>query len=198
MDPFSEELGLRIPPQHAQANVVTVSGQFPNHAAVDVVKGDKPPVVITGPGEYEASGLRIKGIRSQREGADPSEPAWNTAFVIETEGMTICHLGDPLRLLTNREAEELSSPHVLILPVGSKTGLIPADAVEMVNIISPRILVPMLFAHPGNKTDLRPLAPFLQELGVKEPEAQARLSVSRSSLPDEMQVVVLQPLASLL
>jgi L-ascorbate metabolism protein UlaG (beta-lactamase superfamily) len=198
MDPFPEDLGLRVPPQHTQAAVATLSADAPHHSAVEVVRGDKPPVVLKGPGEYEASGLQIKGVRSARAGSSQEAPLWNTMFVVQAEGITLCHLGDPARVLTEREVEELGSLHVLLLPVGNKTGLTVADAVELVNLVSPRIVVPMMFAHPGNKNELRELGPFLQELGVKEPEAQPRLSVSRSSLPDETQVVVLQPVGTML
>ncbi len=198
MDPFPTELGLRVPPQHGAASVVTVSGGPSDPSVVRPTQGEKPPVVLTGPGEYEAAGWHIKGVRTPRAGTVDDAPLWNTMFIIEAEGVSVCHLGDPARLLTSREAEDLASPHVLLLPVGSKAGLTVTDAVEIVNLVSPRIVVPMLFAHPGNKADLRELGPFLQELGVKEPEPQARLSPSRSSMPEEAQVVVLQPLATLL
>lgn len=193
MDPFGEELGLRVPPQQSRANLVTVSNDSGNHNASDVATGDAKPVILDGPGEYEVSGLHLRGIRTSRYTPEGAPQAWNTVFVIEVEGMLLCHLGDPDRLLTAREVEELGSPHVLLLPVGSKQGLTTADAVEVVNSISPRIVVPMLFAHPGNKTDLRELGPFLQELGAKAPERQNRLTVTRANLPEETTVALLQP-----
>lgn len=197
MDPFSDGIGLRIPPQLAQANVVTISA---NEAGVSGVSalGDEPaPIVINGPGEYEAAGFRIKGIRTPRYAADGAT-AWNTAYVVELEGMTLSHLGDPGRLLSAREIEEIASPHVLVLAVGSKTGFSPADAVEMVNSISPRIVIPVLYAHSGNTADLRELAPFLSELGVKQPDTQSRLTVNRANLPEELRVSVLEPAAVLI
>ena len=197
MDPFSDAIGLRIPPQLAQANVVTISADEPEVSAVDALAEDPAPIVIKGPGEYEAAGLRIKGIRTPRY-APEGAVAWNTAYVVELEGVIFSHLGDPGRLLSAREVEELASPHVLVLPVGSKTGFSPADAVEMVNSISPRIVIPVHYAHAGNQIDLHELAPFLSELGAKPPEPQNRLTVTRANLPEELQVSVLQPAAVLI
>ena len=197
MDPYPEELGLRIPPQQAQASVVTISSDDPHHAAIQALEADPAPVVINGPGEYEAGGMRIKGIRTSRY-AVQGPPAWNTVYVVEVENMVLCHLGDPDRLLTAREIEELSSPHVLMLPVGSRNGLSAADAVEMVNAIAPRLVVPILFAHPGSKAELREIGPFLQELGAKRPEQQTRLSVTRATLPEETEVGLLQAAGVLL
>ena len=197
MDPFSDTIGLRIPPQLAQANVVTISANEPEVSAADALAEEPAPVVINGPGEYEAAGLRIKGIRTPRY-APEGVIAWNTAYVVELEGIVLCHMGDPGRLLSAREVEELASPHVLILPVGSKAGFSAADAVEMINSISPRIVIPVQYAHAGNQADLRELAPFLSELGVKPAEAPNRLTVTRANLPEELQVSVLQPAAVLI
>ena len=210
MDPFGPSLGLAIPPAQAQANLVTLSSDDVHHAAVSIVSGDKPPVVFSDPGEYEASGLQMRGIRTTRnagngdgngdgEGETEDRPqAWNTIFVVEAEGIVLCHLGDPERQLSDRQIEELGSPHVLLLPVGSPTGLSADAAVELVSSISPRIVVPMLFAHPGNKAGLRELKPFLAELGEKAPEAVSRLTVTRATLPEETQLSLLQPAATAL
>ena len=205
-DPFGPDLGLAIPPPQAQAHVVTLSSDAAHHAAASVVSGDKPPVVFSGPGEYEAAGLQVRGIRTTRNGGDgegdgegeDKPQAWNTVFVVEADGIVLCHLGDPDRLLSDRQIEELGSPHVLLLPVGSPTGLSADAAVELVGSIAPRIVVPMLFAHPGNKTGLRELKPFLDELGEKAPAAQSRLTITRATLPEETRLSLLQPAASML
>lgn len=197
MDPYSDASGLKLPPQLAQANVVTVSGADPDFSATASITGDTPPTFIDGPGEYEASSFRIKGIRTPAY-AEGGEIAWNTVYAIELEGMIISHLGNPGRLLTNREIEDLGSPHVLILPIGSKNGLSGEDTVEMVNAISPKIVIPVLYAHPGNKADLRELAPFLKELGATPEAPQNRTTITRATLPDETTVVVLAPASVLI
>ena len=212
MDPFGPDLGLAIPPAQAQAHLVTLSSDAAFHAATSVVSGEKPPVVFSHPGEYESASVQLRGIRTTRSDGDGNgngngngdgeaedkPQAWNTVFVVEAEGIVLCHLGDPDRQLSDRQIEELGSPHVLLLPVGSPTGLSADAAVELVGNVSPRIIVPMLFAHPGNKARLRELKPFLAELGEKLPEAQSRLTLTRATLPEETQLVLLQPAASML
>lgn len=197
MDPYSEASGLKLPPQLTQANVVTISGADPDFSAAGSITGDLPPTVIDGPGEYEASNLRIKGIRTPAY-AEGGEIAWNTVFSVELEGLVVSHLGNPGRLLTNREIEDLGSPHVLILGVGSKLGLTSEDAVEMVNAISPKVIIPVLYAHPGNTADLRELAQFTKDLGVNPEAPQNRASITRANLPEETTVMVLAPASVLL
>ena len=199
MDPFPESLGLRIPPQLAKSAVVTVSNAQPDHSAIEAVTGE--PTVLTDPGEYEVAGLHIKGIRTRLDAlgaASGDPPTWNTTFLIEMEGLVVCHLGSLATLLSTRQVEELSSPQVLLVPAGGHGALSPTDAAELVNIMEPRIVVPMRYAHPSNKRELEPLSRFIQELGAIEPATENRLSITRSSLPGEMQVAVLQPAGTLL
>jgi L-ascorbate metabolism protein UlaG (beta-lactamase superfamily) len=197
IDPYSDESGLRLPPQLAQANVVAVTGADPEFSAAGNITGDTPPTVIDGPGEYEASSFRIKGIRTPAY-AEGGEIAWNTVYTIELESMIVSHLGNPGRLLTNREIEDLGSPHVLLLAIGSKNGLSSEDAVEMVNAISPKVVIPILYAHAGNKADLRELAPFLKDLGVTPEAPVNRVTITRANLPEETTVTVLAPASVLL
>ena len=196
MDPFPPELGLRIPPQQAQADLATQSSSDPFHSALDALAGE--PIALDGPGEYEAAGMHLHGLRTTRRTPEGEPQQWNTVYTAQAEGIVLCHLGNPDRLLTNKEVQALGSPHVLMAPVGSDTGLSAADVVEIVRGVEPRIVLPMLYAHSGNKRPLRELAPFLQELGVREPEAQSRLNVTRANLPDETQVLLLQPTGALL
>ena len=196
MDPFPPELGLRIPPQQAQADLVTQSSDDPFHSACSELSGD--PIALDGPGEYEAAGMHLRGLRTTRRTNEGEPQRWNTVFTVQAEGIVFCHLGNPDRLLTNREVDALGSPHLLMAPVGSDTGLSAADVVEIVRSVEPRIVIPMLYAHGGNKRPLRELGPFLQEMGVREPESQQRLTVTRANLPDETQVVLLQPTGALL
>ena len=196
MDPFPPELGLRIPPPQAQADLVTQSSSDPLHSALGAVSGE--PIALDGPGEYEAAGMHLRGLRTTRRTQEGEPQQWNTVFSAQAEGIVFCHLGNPDRLLTNREVDALGSPHVLMAPVGSDTGLSAADVVEIVRNVEPRIVIPMLYAHSGNRHPLRELGPFLHELGVREPEAQPRLTVTRANLPDDTQVVVLQPTGAML
>ena len=196
MDPFPQALGVRIPPDLARAAVVTSSHGHPYHSAWDELS-DKP-VVLSGPGEYEVGGFTIRGLRTPLGSGGSQEKTWNTIFVVEAEGLAVCHLGGLDSPNEARKMEALSSPQVLLVPVGGHGALSPAGAAELVNAIEPRIAVPMRYAHPGSKAELEPLAGFLDELGIKQPEAQGNLTVTKASLPAETRVVVLQPAATLL
>ncbi len=195
-DPFPSSLGLRVPDALSNPNVVTISNAHPNHSAT---KGlGQHVTVLTEAGDYEVANLQIRGLRTplSPSGSVQAVREWNTIFVIRIEGMTVCHLGDLAAMLTSRQIEEVSSPDVLLLPVGGHCTIAPAIAAELANAIAPRIVVPMHYAHPAIDVDLDPLSPFLREMGLRETEAQPRLELTKSSLPGESQLVGLQPAAT--
>ncbi len=195
-DPFPDSLGVSMPAGLREAQVVTVSNTHPNHSASNLLNGD--PVLLNGPGEYEVANLSIKGVRTplaQPPSEEEEGSPWNTIFTVEIEGMVVCHLGDLGGPLLSRQIEELSSPQILLVPVGGHCTLTSAEAADIVNVISPRIVIPMHYQTPGVEAELDGLAPFLKELGVKAQEPQSRLTVTKANLPDELQVVVLHAAA---
>ena len=198
-DPFAEDLGLRIPPNIAQASVVTSSNPSRDHSAIAAISGS--PTVLKGPGEYELDRLRIHGIRTALGGAHtPNLPPWNTIFVLEAEDLTVCHLGSQLAKLASRHLDELGNPHVLLVPVGDFGCFSPAAAAEMVTALQPRFVIPMMYAQPGNRHPLASVGSFLQELGTAAPEPQDRVALTPASLPADGQIRVAlpRPLAMLL
>ncbi len=195
-DPYPPEAGLRIPPAQARAEVVTLSSNDPLHAATSDIEGVR--IVLDGPGEYEASGMHIRGVRTARLTPEGEPQRWNTMYTAEIDGLTFCHLGNPAGLLSKRELDELGSPHIVAVPAGSVTGLSAADAAEIVQALSPKVILPVLYAHSGNRARLRELRSFLSELGARPTEPQPRLSVTRASLPEETQIVALSAAGTLL
>ena len=197
MDPFPSELGLQTASTFTRVPLVTISNDDPNQSAAHIVP--ESPRVLTQPGEYEVAGFQIKGIRTPIASDLTEETRWNTIFLINVEGITVCHLGKLGSALTTRQIEALESPQVLLLPVGgASNGLTPSDAADLANAIEPRIVVPMTYAHQGNSAALAPLSQFLTALGTKPPEEQPRLNVTRTNLPSDMQLTVLQPAGTLI
>jgi hypothetical protein len=50
----------------------------------------------------------------------------------------------------------------------------------------------MHFKTPATSRELEPVDRFLKEMGLKDPEPQDKLSVTKSNLPPNTQVVLLE------
>ena len=104
----------------------------------------------------------------------------------------MCHLGAVTGALTPRQAQEIGQPDALVVAAGG-AGLSVAAAAQLVNQISPRIVIPVRYsAGDGEGDGLAPLSRLLGELGVAESAEQPRLSVTATNLPREMRVVALK------
>jgi hypothetical protein len=59
-------------------------------------------------------------------------------------------------------------------------------------LIEPSLVIPMHFKTGGEQVKLGQVAGFLSEMGAGKPEPQDRLSVTKSGLSDQTQVVLLK------
>jgi L-ascorbate metabolism protein UlaG (beta-lactamase superfamily) len=190
-DPFdSKSIGYEV--LKLKADIVTVSHDAPGHNNTDVVKGTSH--VIEGAGEFEIGGVFITGIQTDG-GASAKKKnangAPNTLYVFDYDGITVAHLGDLKQVPTQTEIESLGTVNVALVPVGGGGSLNAAKAAEVISLLEPNLVIPMHYATPESKISLEALNKFLKEMGLNKQESQPMLKVSRSSLPSETHVVVL-------
>jgi L-ascorbate metabolism protein UlaG (beta-lactamase superfamily) len=111
--------------------------------------------------------------------------------VFDYDGITVAHLGDLEQVPTQAEIEALGTVNVALVPVGGGGGLNAAKAAEVVSLLEPNIVIPMHYATPDVKVSLDSLNKFIKEMGLSKPTSQPSLKITRSGLPDETRVVVL-------
>ena len=184
-DPYE---GWTAPGAVQDADIVTLSGERPDLARPDLVGGR--PRVLRGPGEYEIAGFYITGIGTRRPDPDGGRGEVNTIFRMRAEGLTLCHLGVLGEMPPQRLIQELDSTDVLFIPAGGARAIGAARAAELVNLVRPRIAVPLHAEDGADQIDA-----FLGEMGVSEAAPQPRLDVTPSSLPRDMRVAVLRPVS---
>ncbi len=187
-DPYPPSIGLKL--QRLDADLVTVSHEHENHNYTQAVR---EAYEIHGPGEYEVAGVSVIGVPTFHDSEKGQKHGRNTVYLIEIDDVRVCHLGDLGHKLDDAEAEAVSSPDVLLVPVGGHTSINAAEAAEVVRQLEPRFVVPMHYAIPGLKLQLDTIDRFLKEMGVAASEPQAKFSVQKSSGEYETKVVVLEP-----
>ncbi|HEX7586805.1 MAG TPA: MBL fold metallo-hydrolase [Anaerolineae bacterium] len=187
-DPYSKEIGLSFP--RPRADIVTISHDHPGHHYAQGVKGD--PRVIDGPGEYEIKNIFVTGIPTFHDKKAGKERGPNTVYVMDIDGLTICHLGDLGHVPTQPQAEALGNVNVLLVPVGGVSTINAGEAAEIVSLLEPQVVIPMHFAHSDLKFKLDASAKFFKEMGIKASDAVPSYKLTRDSLPKETQVVLLE------
>ncbi|MGL4651511.1 MAG: MBL fold metallo-hydrolase [Caldilineaceae bacterium] len=192
-DPFDKSVGITLP--KIKADVVTVSHDRPGHNAADRLVGEAK--VLRGPGEYEVRNVFVSGLATyhrKRKGVDLER---NIVYFFEFGDLTVGHLGDIGEVPAQSEIEALNvgEVDVLLVPVGGGETLDSSRAVEVISMLEPKLVIPMHYQHPGLVASLfdklEPVERFLKEFGVSAPDRQDMLKVTKGSLPEETQMVLL-------
>lgn len=191
IDPFSEEIGLRVP--KLEADIVLISHDHYDHNNVKAVAGS--PFIIAGPGEYEIKNVFIQGIPSWHDEKPGRERGENTIYTIEAEDLKLSHLGDfGQKELTGEQLEKIGEIDILMIPVGGIYTISAKEAIKLMSQIEPKITIPMHYALPKLKIKLEGVDKFLKILGVKKIEPLNKLSIKKKDIsPEEAKIIVLNP-----
>ncbi len=149
----------------------------------------EPAFLIDSPGEYEVHEILVTGVRTFRDDDHGAVRGVNTAFVMELDGLDVIHLGDVGHVLTEQMLGEIGSVQVACVPVGG--ALSATKAMELVTGLNANLVVPMAIGPEDQQAAA--LERFLHEMSVTDPQSVPKLSVSISTVPQEMTVVVLEP-----
>ena len=187
-DPFDSK-AIGYDPLKLKAEIVTISHDAPGHNNSDAIKGTTH--VLTGSGEFEIGGVFITAVQMEGAVKKSKDKVRNTVYVFDYDGITVAHLGDLQQIPTQSEVELLGTVNVALVPVGGGNSLNAAKAAEVVSMLEPNIVVPMHYATPDSKIKLDDLNKFLKEMGLSKQEPQPLLKVTRSNLPAETRVIVL-------
>ena len=189
-DPYPASVGLR--PDSRAATAVTVSNTHPHHSSWTDVGGG--PIVFQNPGEYEYSGIAVRGVMTPLSAGEARENR-NVAFCIEIENVNVCHLGDIAEPLTPREIDTLSPVDVLLAPVGGGCTLGVERVHQILQDLDAKVVIPMHYSIPNLAVELGSLDAFLRLTGVSDVQRQPRLALTAANLPPDTRVVVLAPQA---
>lgn len=131
------------------------------------------------PGEYEIKNIGITALPvGTKEGKNDT-----MIFCFQIEGVKFCHLGELGHMLNSDTIKEIGDVDVLMIKVGKNSNLDAKQAMEIIEAIEPRAVVPM-----GEDQ-----ISALKDIGAGKTEPQDKFVIkSMSDLPEgEMKYVVL-------
>jgi len=188
VDPFDSN-AVGYFPLKLKSDIVAVSHFTPGHNFTNAVKGAGH--ILTGPGEYEIGGVFITAVQTDGNNRKKVEQPRNTLYVFDYDGLTVAHLGDLKQVPSQAEVEALGPVNVALIPIGGGDGLNAAKAAEVVSQLEPNIIIPMHYQTGDEKIHLDSLDKFIKEMGLQPIDPVPSLKVTKSGLPSESKIIVL-------
>ncbi len=172
------------------SDITLISLNSPEHNGSDnTSRGDKESFVIKGPGEYEVSGVFIKGFLSKSNYGD--EERINTIYTVALEGINLCFMGAISDAQLPPETKgAIEGIDILFVPIGNEGTLDPAMAHKLAVQFEPEIIIP---SHYGDVGTANSLKMFLKEAGEEGVKPIDKLTIKKKDLDGkEGEVVVLE------
>lgn len=183
INPISKESGKKPTRFGSDICLITTNMSITN-GSDQVENAGKTPFIISGPGEYEAKGISIKGIQSKY--LYNGEEKINTIYTFNFDGMKICFLGALTERLDADLRDKISSCDILFVPVleHEKNNYLSAkDAVMVANNLEAKIIIPIGF-------DDKTLPTFLKEAGATNVKAIEKLTIKKKELDGKEGAVI--------
>ncbi len=196
-DPYTpEEMNYQGFPETADI-VIRSSDDDSGHCRSDLIPGQPQVVTATevGPEGVTVRGLRIAAVPAQESLIHKAQPLDNAMYMFTLDGVRVAHLGDVGNRLDDGQLAALAGSEVVLAPTGGPPTLDLDDLVEALNVLRPKLIIPMHFHLPSSAVKMLPASAFTGYFPAEAVEhaAGAEIEVTRNTLPAETRVVVLQP-----
>lgn len=158
IDPYDTSIGLT--PVNVTADIALVTHHHFDHDCMDGVHGDY--TLIDGAGAFEVSGVRIHGITVPHDADGGTVRGFVTAYLIETDGLRLLHLGDVGDMPPEEFFAAVGSPvDVLMIPVGGRYTVDAAGALAICERLNPNMVIPMHYKTKRLTVDIAPVSEFV-------------------------------------
>ncbi len=172
------------------ADVVFSTTYHPDMNGVEQMSfGEKKPIVISGPGEYETQGIFVKGFSSVSHYG--GKELLNTIYFLTLDGMNLCFLGAIDSTEIPKDAiEAIENVDILFVPIGGDGVLSPSDAYKLAVKFEAKLIIPMHYGEVGEDGALKK---FLKEGGAEGVKAEEKLTIKKKDLEGkEGEIAVLE------
>lgn len=177
-DPFK---GIGLPEPTGPAEVVLSSHGHSDHAATELIEGAQALKEFVG--ETTVAGVPIKGVATFHDTEHGRKRGKNSVYVMEVDGIRICHLGDLGHPLTAEQVNDIGKVDVLLIPVGGNYTIDAHVATQEVEKLAPKVAIPMHVKLPGLRVDVGPVDNFLKGKENVERIATNSIELTKADLP---------------
>ncbi|AFK85797.1 MULTISPECIES: MBL fold metallo-hydrolase [Thermoanaerobacterium] len=185
-DPFDKTVGYPLP--ETEADIVTSSHSHFDHNYFKAVKGDYK--IVNTPGEHDVKGVHIKGVSVFHDDEHGAKRGKNIIFVIEVDGIKVCHAGDLGHILTDDMIKDIGDIDVLMVPIGGYYTIDDRQAVKVVEQLKPKLTIAMHYRTSNVDFPIETEDNFLKMTGGQKIQSN-EIEIDKNYLEGRKEVIAL-------
>lgn len=189
-------------PPRLSADITLISHPHNDHNLVEQLKekGKVFEAVKLGKGtktdwnavDEKVGTIRVRSLGTFHDATNGMQRGKNGIWIVETDGLTIVHLGDLGHELTAEQVKAIGKVDVLMVPVGGIYTLNGEQAKKVVEQLKPRLFVlPMHYGTPGYDDILGPDEFLEDQKNLKKMTTTNELEIPIDMKADSPTVVLL-------
>ena len=179
---------VKYGPITEKVDVVTASHEHEDHFCLDGLPEGYE--VVKSPGEHNAAGFSIKGVKTYHDTSGGKERGGNIIFTVAVDGLHVCHLGDLGHTLSDSEKAKIGKVDVLLIPVGGHFTIGPKEALEVMKALGPAVVIPMHYKTESLDFEIAPVEDFLSLAGKHERTGAHEIELGAGDLGSRRIVVL--------
>ncbi len=116
-------------------------------------------------------------------------------YCFTLEGINIVHMGDVGNPLTPAQLDALAGTDILLALAGGPPTIELEDLGNVIEIIKPKVVIPMHYRIPGPRFFMLPVTDFTASYpeAMVEWSGSTEVEFTKDSLPSETRILVLKP-----
>ena len=183
-----KSIGIKAP--DVTSHIILMSHDHFDHNCARIVKG-KDHIIKTTTDSETHLGIPIFGVDSFHDEDKGEKRGTNIMFKFEMDGIKYCHLGELGEIPAQASIDKLGEVDILFCPVGGTFTLDAPMAWKVINMINPKIIVPMHYRVGGLSLSIAPLDGFLDLKGGQEIiKVGNEIELTTEDIPDTQEIWV--------
>lgn len=185
-----DSVGLKEP--DAKGDIISISHQHFDHASGKDLVSKGGSMVVDRAGKREVKGVKIEGIESYHDKSKGSKRGENIIFKYNLDGFHLCHLGDLGHKLSEEKVEKIKSVDVLMIPVGGNYTINAQEAIEVIEDLEPKVVIPIHYKVKNLKVDISSEEEFLKLAEERGWDIEDKVKAEIEDLPETRKVIRLE------
>ena len=162
IDPYTR-VGYELPKGLTADMVLSSHGHF-DHSYTQAIEGEY--ILLNEAGEYNICGIEVKGVNTWHDPKQGALRGNNIMFHFTMDGIRFCHFGDLGEEYNKDVAKKLAGADVWLIPVGGTYTIDAAQALEYMERLSPKVVIPMHYLPTNGALDIAPISSFLSKVSA--------------------------------